>query len=328
MSGVWVKQPVRDDVVRSIDRWHSLSGKKDKWFRSVIGVAAERLSDWRRRFGCPNAPAGNLPKSHWLSESERKVIVVFYLRHPGEGYRRCAYMMVDEDVAYASPSTVYRILNEAGVIERSNARPSLKGTGFAQPHRPHEHWHTDITYIKVSKRFYYLVCVLDGYSRYIVNWGLRESMEDKDVAVVQQRAVEKHPGEKTRYITDNGGQFAGKEFRKFIAFHGLTHARTSPNYPQSNGKIERFHGSIKGECVKRKALTSKEQAEAVIGAYIDHYNNKRLHSAIGYVAPVDKLEGRDGAIREERAAKLHTALTARKKVGKSIEHVCKTKRGG
>lgn len=313
MSSIWVSQPVRDEIVKLIERWSAPSDKPDKWFRSVVGITARRLSDWRRRFGLPNVPAANLPKGHWLSDSEREAIVEFYLSHPGEGYRRCAHMMVDEDVAYASPATVYRVLRDAGAIERSTARPSLKGTGFTQPQWPHEHWHTDITYIKVSSRFYYLVCVLDGYSRYIITWGLCESMEDKDVAVVQQRAVEKHPGKKTRYITDNGGQFAGKEFRKFIAFHGLTHARISPNYPQSNGKIERFHGSLKGECVNQKALTSFEQAQSVIDDYIVHYNNKRLHSSIGYVTPLDKLEGRACLVLEKREKKLKKAAADRKK---------------
>lgn len=313
MTSVWVGQAVRDDVVASVARWRSLSGMADVWFQSRIGLSAPRLADWRRRRGVPNLPAGNLPKGHWLAESERAAIVSYYLAHPGEGYRRCAHMMVDEDVAYASPATVYRILRDAGVIERSTARPSLKGTGFVQPDRPHEHWHTDITYVKVGMRFYYLVCVLDGYSRCIINWGLRETMEDRDVAVVQQQAVERHPGENTRYITDNGGQFAGKEFRRFIAFHGLTHARTSPSYPQSNGKIERFHGSVKGECINRKALTCKEHAESVIGDYIAHYNHRRLHSAIGYVTPADRLAGRDVAIRAERAAKLKAAAVARQK---------------
>ena len=315
MTSVWVEQSIRDSVVESVGRWRLLSGLPDIWFRTRIGISAPRMTDWRRRYKVPNLPAANLTKGHWLSDSERARIVSFYLEHPGEGYRRCAHMMVDKNVVIASPATVYRVLRKAGVISSSKVRPSRKGDGFSQPGKPHEHWHTDITYIKVGKRFYYLVCVLDGYSRYIINWGLCESMEDKDVAIVQQRAVEKFPGEKTRYITDNGGQFAGREFRKFITFHGLTHTRTSPNYPQSNGKIERFHGSIKAECIRRKALTDKEHAESTIGSYIDYYNKRRLHSAIGYVAPADKLSGRDVAIKAERAAKLKAAAAERKRLG-------------
>jgi transposase InsO family protein len=299
----------------------SLSGRPEKWFLCRIGLRPSKLADWRRRRGLPNAPAGNLSKSHWLTEREKCAIVDYYQTRPGDGYRRCAHMMVDEDVAYASPATVYRVLRDAGVLSRSDCRASLKGTGFEQPNRPHEHWHTDISYVKVGSRFYYLVCVLDGYSRFIVHWGLRESMEERDVAVVQQMAVEKHPGMKTRYITDNGSQFTGREFRRFIAFHGLTHVRTSPNYPQSNGKVERFHSSIKGESLNRRALLTVEQAVDVIGKYVTQYNEKRLHSAIGYVAPKDRLEGKDGAIQAARAEKMRLARARREACGTTAKEV-------
>ena len=128
-----------------------------------------------------------------------------------------------------------------------------KGKGFKQPLKPHEHWHTDISYVKIQHRFYFFICVLDGYSRFIVHWDLRENMKENDVAIVQQAALEKIPGVHPRYITDNGKQFTGKEFQYFIVLHGLTHVRTSPYYPQSNGKVERFHGAIKKECIRKKA---------------------------------------------------------------------------
>jgi putative transposase len=101
--------------------------------------------------------------------------------------------------------------------------------------------------------------VLDGYSRYIVHWDLRENMKENDVAIVQQTALEKIPGVSPRYITDNGKQFTGKEFQYFIVLHGLTHVRTTPHYPQSNGEVERFHGTIKKECIK-KSFTRSESS--------------------------------------------------------------------
>jgi transposase InsO family protein len=288
-----------------------------KWFCARMGVAPARLDDWRRRLGKPNAAAGNLPKGRWLSDAEREAVVSFYLEHPDDGYRRCAYMMIDADVAYVSPASVYRVLKNAGAIKASEARPSLKGTGFDQPGRPHEHWHTDITYVKIGGRFYYLVCVLDGYSRFILHWGLRASMEEWEAAVVQQGALDKFPRPGCRYITDNGAQFVGREFRRFIAYHGLTHVRTSPHYPQSNGKIERFHGSLKAECLNHKALTGPEHAEEVIRSYVDAYNRRRLHSAVGYVTPLDKLEGRDADVLAARAAKMKAAAASRAEAAKS-----------
>ena len=111
-------------------------------------------------------------------------------------------------------------------------------------------------------------------------------MKENDVAIVQQTALEKIPGVHPRYINDNGKQFTGKEFQYFIALHGLTHVRTSPYYPQSNGKAERFHGTIKKECIRKRALLDKDHAKIIIGSYITFYNNQRLHSANAYIAPV------------------------------------------
>lgn len=319
MNNVWVAPETRDWIVGFVNKWHVVAGKPLKWFCRRVGVGERRLLEWRKRFGKPNRPTANYPKSTWLTSREKALIVEFYEAHYEDGYRRCAYMMIDADIVAASPSSVFRALRDAGVLRRRQAGKSLKGTGFDQPNRPHEHWHTDISYVKIEKVFYYLICVLDGYSRYILSWGLRPSMDETDVGVVQQKAVELFPGNKTRYITDNGKQFVGKEFRKFIRHHGLTHVTTSPGYPQSNGKIERFHKSIKDECLNRKALTGRAHAESLIKSYVDHYNSERLHSAIGYVAPVDKLEGRDGAIKAARKRKLHEAAASRKLEWEKLE---------
>ncbi|MFZ6186197.1 transposase, partial [Nannocystis pusilla] len=113
---------------------------------------------------------------------------------------------------------------------------SKKGTGFQQPDRPHRHWHVDIAYINLAGTFYYLCSVLDGYSRYIVHWDLRESMTERDVECILQRARELFPQARPRVVTDNGPQFIARDFKEFIRVAGMTHVRISPGYPQSNGK--------------------------------------------------------------------------------------------
>ena len=90
-----------------------------------------------------------------------------------------------------------------------------------------------------------------------------------------------------------GKQFTGKEFQYFIALHGLTHVKTSPYYPQSNGKVERFHGTIKKVYIRKKALLDQDHAKIIIGSYITFYNNQRLHSANAYITPADQLAGKD-----------------------------------
>ena len=220
-------------------------------------------------------------------------------------------MMLDDDVVAVSPASVYRVLKQANRLDRRRFSPSKKGTGFVQPLVPHEHWHVDISYINVSGTFYYLTSVLDGCSRYIVHWEIRESMTERDVETIVQRALERHPGEKPRIISDNGPQFIARDFKEFIRLTGVTHVRTSPYYPQSNGKLERWHGSLKRECVRPAAVSSFDEARRRISSYVDHYNNARLHSALGYVTPADKLIGLEKEIFAERDRKLEEARERR-----------------
>ena len=129
-------------------------------------------------------------------------------------------------------------------------RDFWKGTGFEQPPQPHQHWHIDVSYLNVCATFYYLCSILDGYSRFLVHWDLREQMTEADIEIILERAKEQYPGVRPRVISDNGPQFIAKDFKEFIRLSGLTHVRTSPYYPQSNGKIARWHKSLKGECIR------------------------------------------------------------------------------
>ncbi len=139
-------------------------------------------------------------------------------------------------------------------------------------------------------------------------------MEEGDIETIVQRARERHPGVHPRIISDNGPQFIAKDFKEFIRICGMTHVRTSPYYPQSNGKIERWHRSIKSECVRPGTPVTVEDAIRLIEGYVRHYNEVRPHSAIGHVTPADKLSGRDKEIFAERDHKLDEARNRRKSV--------------
>jgi putative transposase len=154
--------------------------------------------------------------------------------------------------------------------------------------------------------------VLDGFSRYIVHWEIREHMTEVDTEIVLQRAKEKYPDATPRIISDNGPQFMARDFKEFIRLHGMTHVRTSPYYPQSNGKLERWHGSLKRECIRPSCPESIEEARRKVEMFVDHYNHERLHSALGYIAPADKLFGLDKEIFTERDRKLEQARERRK----------------
>ena len=137
-------------------------------------------------------------------------------------------------------------------------------------------------------------------------------MKEAETEIIIQRGREKFPGTTPRIITDNGPQFLAREFKEFIRICGMTHVKTSPYYPQSNGKIERWHRTLKGDCIRQQTPLCLEDAQRVVSRYVDHYNVCRLHSAIGYVTPIDKLEGRASAIHDERDRKLEAARERRK----------------
>jgi putative transposase len=277
-----------------------------------ISLGRSKWHDWKKRYGKVNEHNAWIPRDHWLEETEKKAIVDFHDQHPLQGYRRLTFMMLDADVVAASPSSVYRVLKAAGVLERHNVKPSKKGTGFAQPLRPHEHGHVDVSYLNIGGTFYYLCRILDGYSRSIVHWEIRETMLEAEVQTIIQRGREKFPGETPRIISDNGPQFIAKDFQEFIRIGGMTHVRTSPYYPQSNGKIERFHRTIKGDCIRTETPLTLEDAQRIVARYVEYYNHVRLHRAIGYVTPKDKLEGREKTIFAERDRKVAEARERRK----------------
>ena len=274
-------------------------------------LRTSKYHQWKKRYGQINSHNGKIPRDWWLEEWEKQAITDFHDKHPLEGYRRLTFMMLDEDIVAVSPSSTYRVLKAAGRLDRKNVTPSKKGTGFVQPTKNHQEWHVDVSYINVGGSFYFLISVLDGFSRYIVHWELRETMKELDIELVIAKAIEKHPGVSPRIISDNGPQFIAKDFKEFVRQYGLTHVRTSPYYPQSNGKLERWHGSLKSECIRPSCPATREEATKRIEKYVAHYNHVRLHSAIGYITPADCLAGLSQVIGEERDRKLESARERR-----------------
>jgi transposase InsO family protein len=204
------------------------------------------------------------------------------------------------------------VLKNAGIIGARPAQPSAKGKGFVQPLAPHDHWHVDFSYLNIGGTFYYLCSVLDGCSRAILAWDIRPQMKEADAEIVIQRAREAHPDARPRIITDNGPQFIARDFKDFIRLWQTTHVFTSPHYPQSNGKLERYHRTLKEQAIRPKTPLSLEDAKRVVADFIEHYNTTRLHSAIGYIAPADRIAGRQVEIFKARDKKLETAREHRR----------------
>ena len=236
-----------------------------------------KFSRWSGRLGTPNQHNASLPRDFWLEDWEKAAIIAFHALYPLEGYRRLAYMMLDADVVAVSPSSVYRVLRAAGKLAPRGGKPSKKGQGFEQPLRPHEHWHIDVSHLNVCGTFFFLCSILDGYSRFVTHWEIRETMKEAEVETIIQRAREQYPGERPRIISDNGPQFIARDFKEFIRIYGMIHVRTSPFYPQSNGKIERWFKTLKGGCIRVKTPLSLEDARRLVAEFVTYYNTVRLH---------------------------------------------------
>ena len=278
---------------------------------ALLDIQSSKYYSWQNRRHLDTQHNGHIPKLHWLLDWEIKEIIKYRHSHMDEGYRRLTYMMLDENIVAVSPSSVYRVLKRYNLLLTAWRHEKTKGSGFHQPTKPHQHWHIDISYITFHGSHLFLISVLDGFSRFIVHHELRTNMQEYDVEIVLQRALEKYPNEKPRIISDNGSQFIANDFKAFLRSENLTHVRTSVNHPQSNGKIEAFHKNIKHECIRQRSLLDLEDARTTVAAYIHEYNHLRLHSGINYIAPYDMLHGNAERILKERDIKLEKARRRR-----------------
>lgn len=277
----------------------------------VLGLPRSTYFDWARTGGKEARPPPTRPKAHHITPAERAAVIAYAREHRELGYRRLAYQMLDAGVAALRPSTVYHLLREADLIGRWK-RPDVTAhrRGFQQPDRPHEQWHTDIAYLNIMGSQYFLISVLDGFSRAIVHHEIRTRMETTDVEIVIQRALDSLPGDapRPRLISDNGSQYVSGQFKTFLRQSGCAHSKARVRHPQSNGKIERWHRTVKGECVRRQAFGDLEEARDVIARYVEEYNQHRLHAALDYLTPVDALRGPEHMA--ERLAQRQRAIAA------------------
>jgi putative transposase len=273
-------------------------------------VSKSRYHEWARR--AARDALDDLvrpPRCPWQALPEEVDAVIAYaLTHPRDGYRRLAWMMVDEDVAYLSPSSVYRILDDEDLLYRWK-RSERVGTPPPEPTAPHQRWHTDLMYLRVADTWYFLVTVLDAYSRYVVHWDLLTTMTAAAVRVVVQDAVER-TGACPEVVTDNGSQFTAKDFKALVRDFDLEHIRIRIYPPESNGKLERFHRSTR-EALDDVELRNLGRAREHIARWVTHYNEQRLHAALNYLPPAEYYAGDPPARLADRRRKLEVARQRR-----------------
>jgi transposase InsO family protein len=246
--------------------------------------------------------------------AERAAVREFARAHPLMGYKRLTWDMIDRDIAYLRPSQVYQVLQSANLLAR---RPPLALDPLrrpAPPDRPDQVWHVDLMYLYIRPRWYYLVDILDGYSRYLVHWKLNLTMQADLVMLAVQEALEtlpsRRPGE-PQLVHDHGSQFISREWRTFVTLAGAGDIRTRVAHPESNGRLERLHRTHREEGLLDEDLTSYAHGIDALTRWHDYYNNHRPHSALRYLRPVDYYRGDPEARLAERRQKLQHALIAR-----------------
>lgn len=294
---------------------------------SALGVSASSYYRWLRDEAWARTITSELPapiQPYEALAEEKGAVKAYALKHPAIRHRELAWRMVDEDIVYLSPSTVYRILRREELVCPWTRRKKRRREENEKARRANEIWATDLKYVAVGERNYYLISFLDEYSRYIVHHELLRSMDGHTVSLAAQAALETLPRDaegrfsaSPEIRSDNGSCYVSREFAGVLNEHGLSHRRIKPHCPEENGLIERAHRTF-GEALDGTELTDYLHAERVIGKMIRWYNKERLHSALGFLRPVDYYRGQPEALREERRRKLVHARHRRKETNLRI----------
>jgi transposase InsO family protein len=305
-------------LLNTVSRAQEQSGQPLSWILAELGLTRSVYYDWmgRGKEGCltdrvvvPRSPLAALPE-------EIEAAVAYAKARPRDGYRRLAWMMVDEDVVYLAPSTVYRILDKHDLLYRWKRPEPGQGRRVPEATYPNEVWHIDLMYLWVRGRWYFLVTILDSYSRYIVHWELALSMRAQEIAEIVAIALEQATERRPRIVRDNGSQFVAKEWREVIRHFELEEIPIRVRHPESNGRIERYHRSVREEAFGDTEVDNFYRARDLLGEWVRYYNEERLHSALKYLRPVDYYRGNPEALLAERKRKLREAAARRREVNK------------
>ncbi len=276
-----------------------------------IGLSPSTYYNWLKPSGFRMLQSRRSHPDRILQE-ERAAVIEYALEHPDLRHRELAWRMVDEDVACLSPSSVYKILKQEELICAWEPKKARNTVVRELPSQPDMKWQSDISYIAVGQRKYYLLSFIDEHSRYIVDHDLLLSMDGSSVSLGAERALSTlGNGSKPVIQTDNGSCFISRDFKAVLSAKGVGHHRIRPHCPEENGKIERFHKTLKNAICDYE-LDSLAEARKVINGIIHHYNNERLHSSLNYLRPVDFYRGDPEKLLEKRKLKISQARLRRR----------------
>ena len=297
------------------------SGWTAKQTLAALGIARRSYYRWLREEvwarALPAAPVKPVQPYEALPQ-EKQAVLDYARRHPELRHREMAWKMVDEDVVYLSPSTVYRILKSANLVCPWRRRTKRRREDAEKATRPDERWSTDVMQVMIGVGTYFVVSFMDEYSRYVVHCAVTTGTDGIAVSTAAQAAIDTLPrGEdgqavdKPEIRSDNGSGYISKEFKMVLQEHGLGHHRIKPHCPEENGLIERMHRTLREE-LDGEALTNLLKAEKIIARVVRRYNEQRLHSALGFLTPAEYYRGNPRERYAARRTKLAQARHQRK----------------
>ena len=283
-----------------------------RWYRRYQEAGYEGLAD--RRPG---------PRQFWnrIPDEVREHVVEVALEHPEQSSREVAWSITDHEGYFISESSVYRILKANDLVTSPTFRLVSASDRFENPtKRVNEMWQTDFTQFKViGWGWYYLCTVLDDFSRYILAWRLASTMGTVDVKTTLDQALERtgvtqvKVQHRPRLLSDNGPSFVSKALHDYLQEHKIKHIRSTPYHPQTQGKIERYHRSMKN-IVKLDPFYFPWDLEQAIAAFVDYYNNQRYHEALDNLSPADVYFGRAEEVKARRAEIKKKTLQERRNI--------------
>lgn len=265
------------------------------WYKTYLQKGPEGLAPQRRS------------RQQWNSipSVQKEMVVEIALDHPVLSPRELAVKITDEQQVFISESSVYRILKARGLITTpahillSASNEFKNKTNFV-----HEMWQTDFTYFKIlGWGWYYLSTILDDYSRYIIQWELCKTMKVSDVERSVERALAiagLQNGQRPKLLSDNGACYIASELKEYLQSKGVVPIHGKVNHPQTQGKIERYHRSMKN-VVKLDHYYCPDELKEALTKFVNYYNHQRYHESLDNVTPADVYYGKREQILKRRA---------------------------
>ena len=295
-----------------------------------MGIPRRTYYNWVKRVKERNGKSRSRRPWNKVKAEEKKLIIGQARESPELSSRQLALRLVDNYDCWVSESTVYRILRREGLIKKAEVKGFAAGKEYhRKTRRPNEMWATDCSYLKViGWGYYYLVTVIDDFSRYILGWELKSDMTATSLIDVVQLAVDitgmdKVPiQDRTSLLSDNGSGYVSQAFGDYLRLVGIKHILASPFHPQTNGKVERYQQTLKGE-INQVPYEMPSELRQAIESFVEYYNNQRYHEALGNVTPADVYHDRRDDILTRRKEVKRRTLQGRKEYNHKMRELDK-----